>query len=114
MTFSHKSLVACALFALTVIGPASAARAASVDQAFASAVAKVLAGVHNDFLDGLSASERKAFVACAQNVMSAAPRPRKQYVLAASSAAEMRERFDEVALDNRAELKKRVSSECAA
>jgi len=111
MIFSRKALAACVT--MVVVSGFPVANAASTDQAFASAVAKVLAGVHNDYLDNLSASERKAFVACAQKVMNAAPRPRKEYVLAASNSAEMRERFDEVALDNRAELKKKVSSECA-
>ena len=68
----------------------------------------------NDFLDGLSAAEKKEFVACAQRVMSAAPLARKQYVLAAKSAGEMRQRFDEVALDNRARLKQQISAHCAA
>jgi hypothetical protein len=45
--------------------------------------------------------------------MDGAPSARKQYVLAASNQSEMRQRFDEVALDNRAKLKQRISRECA-
>jgi hypothetical protein len=88
---------------------------ASVDSAFSAAVARVLSGVRNEeeFLKSLSAAEFKDFVACAQRVMSAAPPQRKQYVLAASNASEMRQRFDEVALDNRAALKQRVARECS-
>jgi hypothetical protein len=45
--------------------------------------------------------------------MNGAPTARKQYVLAASNSAELRKRFDEVSLDNRATLKKAVASTCA-
>jgi hypothetical protein len=44
--------------------------------------------------------------------MDQAPPARKQYVLAASSASEMRKRFDEVALDRPAVLKRQVSANC--
>ena len=111
MSFRRKAVAVLAL--LAAVAAASPAGAASVDQAFAAAVAKVLDGVHNDFLDGLSASEKRAFVACAQGVMAGAPQARKQYVLAAKSTGEMRERFDEVAQDDRAKLKQQISSECA-
>ena len=89
---------------------------ASVDSQFSAAVARVLNSVRNeeDFLKSLSASEFKDFVACAQRVMSAAPTKRKQYVLAASNTGELRQRFDEVALDNRAALKQQITRECAA
>jgi hypothetical protein len=103
-----------AVAAAIVTGPATTAGAASVDQAFSNAVARVLAGVKNDFLDGLTAAEKREFVACAQRIMKSAPLARKQYVLAAKNTAEMRQRFDEVALDNRAKLKQQISSECAA
>jgi len=111
MSFRRKAVAVLALLAAAAATPASAA--ASVDQAFSAAVAKVLAGVHNDFLDGLSPAEKRAFVACAQGVMAGAPTARKQYVLAAKSSGEMRKRFDEVAQDNRAKLKQQISSECA-
>jgi hypothetical protein len=89
---------------------------ASVDSQFSAAVAKVLSGVRNEeeFLKSLSTSEFREFVKCAQRVMSAAPTKRKQYVLAASNTSELRQRFDEVALDNRAELKQQITRECAA
>jgi hypothetical protein len=45
--------------------------------------------------------------------MNDAPLARKQYVLAAPNQGEMRQRFDEVALDNRAKLKQRITAECA-
>jgi hypothetical protein len=114
MTFSSNALVAFAVLVAIGAAPLSAASAASVDRAFAAAVAKVLAGVHNSFLDSLSAADKRAFIACAQRVMNAAPQARKEYVLAAKNAAEMRERFDKIALDNRAKLKQQISSECAA
>jgi hypothetical protein len=89
---------------------------ASVDSEFSSAVARILNGVRDqeEFLKSLSAAEFKEFVACAQRVMSAAPTKRKQYVLAASNTSELRQRFDEVALDNRAALKQQITRECAA
>jgi hypothetical protein len=113
MTFRRHAF-ALAVLASIVGAPITAASAASVDQAFSAAVAKVLSGVRNDFLDSLSPAEKREFVACAQKIMAAAPLARKQYVLAASNQSEMRQRFDEVALDNRAKLKQQISSECAA
>ena len=105
---------AAAAIVLTAAFPQSAS-SASVDGAFNTAVARVLDSVRNQqqFLRDLSASEFRTFVACAQRVMSAAPQRRKEYVLAASNASEMRQRFDEVALDNRAALKQRITRECA-
>jgi len=92
-----------------------AASSASVESAFSSAVARILDGVkkEQEFLRDLSSAEYRDFVSCAQRVMSAAPLKRKQYVLAASNQSEMRQRFDEVALDNRAALKQRITRECA-
>jgi hypothetical protein len=113
MIIRTKTVAVFALLAATGAGTAFPASAASVDQAFSSAVAKVLASVHNDFIDGLSAAEKRAFVACAQGVMSGAPQARKQYVLAAKSSGEMRKRFDEVAQDNHAKLKQQISADCA-
>ena len=112
MRFRRKAVALLAVLA-AMGAAASPASAASVDQAFSAAVAKVLATVHNDFIDGLSPAEKRAFVACAQGVMAGAPQGRKQYVLAAKSSGEMRKRFDEVAQDNRAKLKQQISSECA-
>jgi CelD/BcsL family acetyltransferase involved in cellulose biosynthesis len=112
MTFRRSVLAALAVSIAIGFVPVQAATAASIDQAFAAAVARVLAGVHNNYLDGLSAAQKREFVACAQKVMNAAPTARKQYVLGASNSADQRKRFDEVSLDNRAELKKAVSSNC--
>jgi hypothetical protein len=113
MQLRKNALAAAAVAAVIASTPLQVAHAASVDRAFSDAVARVLSGVHNNYLDSLSAAERKQFVACAQKVMNGAPTARKQYVLAASGAADLRKRFDEVSLDNRAELKKAVSSNCA-
>ena len=105
---------AAAAMVLTTAIPQTA-NSASVDGAFSAAVARVLTSVRDqqEFLRNLSSSEFKDFVSCAQRVMSAAPQRRKEYVLAASNAGEMRQRFDEVALDNRAALKQRITRECA-
>ena len=113
MTFRRRAFAVLAFLVALGSAPIPAASGASVDQAFSAAVAKILSGVRNDFLDGLSAAEKKEFVACAQQVMNAAPLARKQYVLAAKNTGEMRQRFDEVALDNRAKLKQQISSQCA-
>ena len=103
--------------ALALLGAASAgsASAASVDRQFSSAVARILSGVRDqeEFLAELSNSEFNEFVSCAQNVMAQAPLERKQYVLEASNQSEMRQRFDEVALDNRAALKQQITRDCS-
>jgi hypothetical protein len=115
MRLRHSVLsaaLAALLFTAALPQPASSA---SVDGAFAAAVAKILNSVRNQqqFLRDLSASEFKQFVSCTQGVMAAAPQRRKEYVLAAGNANEMRQRFDEVALDNRAALKQRITRECS-
>jgi hypothetical protein len=112
----RRSVLAAAA-ALLVFNSAllGAANGASVESAFSSAVARVLDSVRGqqEFLRDLTASEFREFVQCAQGVMASAPLKRKQYVLAASNQGEMRQRFDEVALDNRAALKQRITRECA-
>ena len=114
MRVRQSVVVAVAAIVVFSIAP-EAARSASVESAFSSAVARILDGVKSqeDFLKDLSSAEYREFVSCAQRVMSAAPLKRKQYVLAASNQSEMRQRFDEVALDNRAALKQRITRECA-
>jgi hypothetical protein len=92
-----------------------AASTASVNREFRDAVARILESVRpgNDYLGALSASEFRAFVTCAQDVMDAAPAARKQYVLAANNPSSQRQRFDEVSLDNHAVLKQRITHDCA-
>ena len=109
--------VRSAAVALLFIGAnaAQAASSASIDRAFSSAVARILDSVkgEQEFLSELSAAEYREFVSCAQNVMAGAPVERKQYVLAAGNQSEMRQRFDEVALDNRAALKQQITRDCS-
>ena len=92
---------------------AEAATSAQINRQFRNAVSQVLNSVRGQqpALADMSNAEFRAFVTCAQNVMDDAPPARKQYVLAASGS-EQRQRFDEVALDNRAELKQRITREC--
>jgi hypothetical protein len=103
--------------ALVIFGTATAdaATSGSINRQFRGAVAEVLNSVRGqqDFLRQMSSSEFDAFVACAQNVMDSAPAARKQYVLAAPNAGAQRQRFDEVALDNQASLKQRITRECS-
>jgi hypothetical protein len=111
-----KMRVLAGAMALAISATAGqAAGSASTNREFRDAVARILNSVRpgNDYLSGLSASQFRDFVACAQGVMDAAPPARKQYVLAAPNATALRQRFDEVSLDNHAQLKQAVSRECA-
>lgn len=114
MTFKHRILASAV--ALIVIGSTAsqAATSASVNRQFSAAVAKVLNSIRSgqEALASMSNAEFDQFLSCAQNVMNDAPLARKQYVLAAGSLSEQRQRFDEVALDNRATLKQRITREC--
>ena len=116
-TVMRKSSILLGALALLIVGTpsADAAGSAAVNRQFRSAVETILNSVKssNDFLRQMSASEFKEFIACAQDVMDAAPVARKQYVLAANDTATQRRRFDEVALDNQAQLKQRITRECA-
>ncbi len=107
--------LAAAALLLVGVNTAQAASSASIDRAFSSAVARILDSVkgEQEFLSELSAAEFREFVSCAQGVMASAPVARKQYVLAAGNQSEMRQRFDEVALDNRAALKQQITRDCA-
>jgi len=115
MRVRQSVFAAAAAFVILSAASPEPARSASVESAFNSAVARILDSVkgQQDFLKELSSAEFREFVSCAQKVMSAAPLKRKQYVLDASDQSEMRQRFDEVALDNRAALKQRITRECA-
>jgi hypothetical protein len=112
MTFSRKALFA-AIGAFSLLTADLAA--ASVNSEFRAAVARVLNSVKSEveFLRELSNAEFREFVSCAQGIMDSAPTARKEYVLAASNRGEQRQRFDEVALDNRAKLKQQIARECA-
>jgi hypothetical protein len=112
MTFKHRILASAV--ALIVIGSTAPQATASVNSRFSAAVAKVLNSIRSsqEALASMSNAEFRQFVSCAQNVMNDAPPARKQYVLDAPSLSEQRQRFDEVALDNRAELKQRITREC--
>ena len=112
MTIPGRCVLTAAA-ALFLIGQAGAQ--GNIDSQFSSAVARVLDSVkgQEEFLSELSEADYKAFVSCAQDVMAAAPLARKEYVLAASNQSEMRTRFDEVALDNRAALKQQITRDCA-
>jgi hypothetical protein len=114
MTLKMRILAGAVALAITTTA-AQAASTASINRQFSDAVARILNSVRggNDYLSGLSASEFRAFVACAQGVMNATPTARKQYVLAAPNTTVQRQRFDEISLDNHAQLKKQVSRECA-
>lgn len=114
MIFSRNTFVGFAVLVAVAASPAFAAGGGAIDRQFSTAVGRMLNSIRGvEFLDSLSAAEKRDFVACAQRVMSDAPLARKQYVLAAANQSEMRQRFDEVALDNRAKLKQRISLECA-
>jgi hypothetical protein len=115
MRVRRSVLAAAAAFSVFGMSLSGPAKSASVDSAFSSAVARVLGSVRSqqEFLRDLSQAEFREFVRCAQGVMASAPLKRKQYVLGASNQSEMRQRFDEVALDNRAALKQRITRECA-
>jgi hypothetical protein len=101
------------VFSLAITG--TPAQAQNIDRQFSNAVARILDSVKSEqeFLRELSGADYKEFVSCAQRVMAAAPLARKQYVLSASNQSEMRQRFDEVALDNRAALKQQITRDCA-
>ena len=115
MTLVKSVRLAAAALLFVGANTALAASSASIDRAFSSAVARILNSVKSEqeFLSELSAAEYREFVSCAQGVMAGAPLARKQYVLAAGNQSEMRQRFDEVALDNRAALKQQITRDCA-
>lgn len=114
MRLKHKALIATVAFMMIAATAAEAVTSAQINRQFRNAVSQVLNSVRSEqpALAEMSGSEFRAFVSCAQNVMDDAPLARKQYVLAARGINARRQRFDEVALDNRAELKQRVTREC--
>jgi hypothetical protein len=115
MTFKYRVFAGALAALILSASVAEAATAATINRQFRSAVARVLNSVRSstDYLSQLSSSEFREFISCAQNVMDAAPLARKQYVLAAPNLAAQRQRFDEVALDNRAVLKQKITRDCA-
>jgi hypothetical protein len=110
-----KSRIVAGAAALAIAATMPQSANASVDGDFRAAVARILESVRGgtEYLRSLSSSDFREFVSCAQRVMDAAPLARKQYVLAASNMSSQRQRFDEVALDNRAKLKQQITRECA-
>lgn len=113
MTFRTNMLAGCVVLALSGGMPLDMANASTNSQ-FRAAISKMLYSIRpqQQALADMSNREFRAFVRCAQNVMDSAPAARKRYVLAARNTRERRRRFDEVALDNRAALKQRITREC--
>lgn len=115
MKLKYGILASALAFAIAGASVAEAATSSQIRSQFRNAVARVLNSVRNDteFLRKLSNSDYRAFVACAQNVMNAAPLARMQYVLEARNLSEQRRRFDQVALEDRARLKQKITLDCA-
>ena len=116
MKLRYKALASAAALVMIGATASDAASSTTIKIQFRGAVSRVLNSVRNDteFLKSLSNADFRAFVSCAQDVMSAAPVARMQYVLAAgSNLSEQRRRFDQVALDDRAKLKQKITLDCA-
>jgi hypothetical protein len=89
------------------------ANAASIDGKFNAALNRMLMGMKDGPVSQMSAPEKKELVACVQKVFGKIPDDKKRYIVDASGEAEVRARFDEVGLENRAALKQEVRDECA-
>lgn len=100
-------LLALASVALT------SAQAASIDGKFNSAIGKMLMNLKDGPVAQMTEQEKKELVACVQKVFGQITNEKKQYILASSGANELRARFDEVGLENRAALKQQVRDDCA-
>lgn len=100
------------LFALASVA-VSGAQAASVDGKFRAAVSRMLMNMEDGPVSQMSEPEKKELVACVQNVFGQITEEKKQYIATASSQSELRQRFDEVGLENRAALKQQVRDDCA-
>lgn len=111
-----KGGVVGAVAAFLVIGSVSTAEiasAASIDSELRSAVQRLIMNMKEGPVSKLSAAERKDLAGCIYDVMSGIPREKKEYIVQAKGQAELRARFDEVGLEDRAALKQKISRDCA-
>src|SRR5688572_1395802 len=79
---------------------------------FNSAVETVLS--NQPQITDLAPDRRGQMIACVKQVLVAVPRPKQQYVAAASSYAEMESRFGEIVMADRARFKQRITKVCGA
>jgi hypothetical protein len=73
----------------------------------------MLMGMKTGPVSQMSEPEKKELVACVQKVFGKLPDVKKKYIVEASGEAELRERFDEIGLENDSALKQEVRDECA-
>jgi hypothetical protein len=88
-------------------------QAAAIDRKFNAAIERMLMNMKDGPVSEMSNQEKKELVACVKGVFGRIPEAKKEYIATASNEAEIRARFDEVGLENRAALKQQVRDECA-
>jgi hypothetical protein len=99
-----------------VLGAAAAptgAHAAAIDGKFNAALERLLMNLKDGPVSQMTNQEKKELVTCVKGIFSKIPEEKKQYIATAANQAELRARFDEVGLENRAALKQQVRDECA-
>ena len=107
---SLKTVIAAAFIATVATAPV---RAATLDDELRVSVHTLIMGMKEGPVAQLGEPEREELAACIHEVMSDMPEEKKQYIVDASDDAELRARFDEVGLENKAALKQQISRECA-
>ena len=102
-----------AFLVLASVAAPERANAASLDAQLRSAVQRMIMNLNEGPVAQLSDAERKELAGCIYGVMKGIPRAKKEYIVQAKGAADLRARFDKVGLEDRAALKQQISRSCA-
>jgi len=89
------------------------ASAASVDQKFSAALTRMLLNIEDGAVGEMTKQEKQDLAVCVNGIFGKISQKKKLYILEASDPTELRARFKEVGLEDRARLEKQVTQECA-
>lgn len=110
----QKSMVrVTAIAAVLASISAPGAQAASLASKFNAAIERMLMNTKEGAVSEMTEQEKKELIVCVQGVFSKISDEKKEYIVAATSDSELRQRFDKVGLENKAALKQQVRDECA-
>ena len=113
MSLRTRILGLSAAVLVMAVSGAPGVSAASIDGKFNAAVERLLLNMKEGAVAEMSQAEKKELVACVQKVFGKITEEKKRYIAEASDHSELKARFDEVGLENRAALKQQVRDECS-
>ena len=111
---TSRTRVGVAALALLLAAPflAQTPAAAAVDGRLQAAVNRVVANIDREPVSKWNKAKKAELAACIGQKLAKLPEAKKQRIIAAKSAKELRARFDEVTSENRFALERAIRRDC--